>query len=313
MTELTPPARALRELLDGPDTLMVPCCYDGISVRLIQGAGFPMSLLSGFEAAAMSFGLPDTGYLSLPDLVEQMRRVARAAPGFPVIVDGETGYGSPANVRYTVMEHARAGAAGVMIEDQEWPRRCPWLGGSTVIPREEARMRIRAAVEAAGEAGVLVLGRTDAAASIGFEEALERCREFEVEGVDMMAMEGLESEQEIADFCSSVRVPTIANQHPGLKTPFLGFDRCRELGLKMLGYHPMMLTATKALQDALATLADTRGYEGAPPRLGLHEMADLVGFQHYLELEDRYRPDGGTASPRDRSAGVLTSDGRGQR
>lgn len=283
------PAKKLKELLAGPEPLMAPCCYDGISARLIRDAGFPLSVMSGFEVAAMTFGLPDTGYLTLTDLVDQMRRISRVVPGFPVITDGETGYGNAVNVRYTVIEHARAGAAGVMIEDQEWPRRCPFLGGSRVIPREEARMKIRAAVEAARESGILILARTDARSSLGFEAALERCFDFQEEGADMIVAEALESEEEMLQFAKVMKIPTVTNAHPGLKLPFLPWERYKEMGFKVLGYHPMALTATRAMQNALRTLATKRNYDGAPPLVPQREMANIAGFEEYLVLEERYR------------------------
>lgn len=295
---LTAPAAAMQRLLAEPGTIKVPCSYDGISARLIQQAGFPMTCLSGFEAAAMTFGLPDTGYLTLNDMVDQMRRVARAVPGFPVLVDGETGYGAPANVRYTVFEHAKAGAAAIMIEDQEWPRRCPFLDGSRVIGREEARLRIRAALEACREAGILLLARTDARSSLGFDEALARMRDFEDEGADMVVIEGIESEEELRVFCKEARMPTIANQHPGIKTPMLGFERCQELGLKLIGYHPMMPSAIRAMQENLALLKSTGGYGNGPPLMGPREVAEIVGLRDYLAVERRYAAPAQPQAPR---------------
>lgn len=283
------PAQKLRELLAGPETLMVPCCYDGISARLIRDAGFKLSVMSGFEVAAMTFGLPDTGYLTLTDLVDQMRKISRTVPGFPIIADGETGYGNAVNVRYTVIEHARAGAAGVMIEDQEWPRRCPFLEGSRVISRKEARMKIRSAVEARKEVDILILARTDARASLGFKAALERCYDFQEEGADMVVAEALESEEEMRQLCKAVQIPTVTNAHPGLKLPFLPWEKYKEMGFKLVGYHPMMLTATRAMQDALRTLATKRNYDGAPPLVPHREMANIVGFEDYLALEKRYQ------------------------
>jgi len=281
-------ADRLRQLLAAPGLVQAPCCYDGMSARLIRDAGFPMACVSGFEAAAMSFGLPDTGYLTLTDLTDQMRRITRVVPDLPILADGETGYGNAANVRYTVLEYARAGAAVVMIEDQEWPRRCPFIEGSHVIPRKEARMRIRAAVEAAREAGILILARTDANASFGFDEGLERCLEFQEEGADMIVMEALRTEEEMANFCAALKVPTVTNQHPGIKTPFLTRERVHEIGFKIAAYHPMMLTATRAMQDALAALAADGNYDAAPPQVAFNDMLKLVGIPEYLALEARY-------------------------
>jgi 2-methylisocitrate lyase-like PEP mutase family enzyme len=286
---LTPAAAALRRLLDAPGEILVPCCHDGLSARLAKDAGFAMTFLSGFEAAAMAFGVTDTGYLTLSDLVEQMRRVARAAPGFPAIADAETGYGSAANVRYTVFEFARAGAAAVMIEDQVWPRRCPFLGGSNVIGREEARLRMRAAIEACREAGILLLARTDARSSIGFAEALSRIRMYQDDGADMVVAEGLESAAEMRDFCKAARVPTIQNQLPGIRTPFLGLAGCRAIGLKMIAYHPMMPRLVPVMQAVLKSLRDTGTY-GEGPLMGPRDVARILDYDQYLAIEKRFAP-----------------------
>ena len=150
-------------------------------------------------------------------------------------------------------------------------------------------MKIRAAVEAREEVDILILARTDARSSLGFEAALERCYDFQEEGADMIVAEALESEQEMRDFCVAMKIPTVTNAHPGLKLPFMPWEKYQEMGFKLVAYHPMMLTATRAMQDTLKILATKRNYEGAPPQVPHREMANIVGFEDYLALEKRYQ------------------------
>ena len=277
----------LRRLLDAPGLLTVPTCFDALSARLGQKAGFPVGFMSGFGVAATRLCMPDTGLISLTEMTDQLRNICNAVPGLPVIGDGDTGYGNAMNVRRTVFEYARAGAACVMIEDQLNPKRCGHFAGKQVVSREEARMKIRAAVEAGREAGVLILARTDARAIHGFDAALDRCRDFEDEGADIVFLEAPESEQELCDFVQAMRKPTLANLSPGGKTPMLAASRLEEIGVKIGIYHPMLFAAMRGMQDALASLR-TGSAVAAPPAATMTELKQAVGLSKYDELERHY-------------------------
>ena len=222
----------LRAILAEPGLAPNASVFNPMGARLIaRSSFFKFAILSGFETAAMEYGLPDAGYLNSSDIAEVMSRISRAEPDLAVIVDGETGYGSPAHVRHTVLKHAMAGAAGVMIEDQAWPRQCPFItGGIAVISRSEAEARIRAALDAARDTGIVILARTDAKVPLGLDEALTRCRMFEDLGAEMLIVEGVSSEEEIALLCSATRLPVVINQHPGTSAPMLSPARLAELG-----------------------------------------------------------------------------------
>jgi 2-methylisocitrate lyase-like PEP mutase family enzyme len=212
-------ARELKRLLEGPDLLIAPTCFDALSARLAHEAGFPVGFMSGAAVAATRLGMPDTGLITASEMADQLRYICGAVPGLPVIGDGDTGYGNAMNVRRTVSDYARAGAACIMIEDQVTPRRCGHFEGKQVVSRDEARMKVRAAVDAAREAGILVLARTDARAVHGFEAALERCRDFEEEGADIVFLEAPTSEEELREFVRAARQPAMANIVEGGKTP----------------------------------------------------------------------------------------------
>src|SRR4051794_14885447 len=186
MREESSPQDRLRALLAQPRVLTVPTCFDALSARIALSAGFPAVFMSGFGVAAARYGVPDIGLVSFGEMVDQLRAICSAVPGMIVFADADTGFGNAVNVTRTVVEYAKAGAACIMIEDQVSPKRCGHFDGKQVISREDARMKVRAAVEAARAANILVLARTDARAVAGFDEALARCRDFADAGADIV-------------------------------------------------------------------------------------------------------------------------------
>ena len=191
------PAQRLRELLAQPNVEIMPGCYDALSAKLVADAGYKVTFMSGFAVSAARLGLPDTGLISFTEMLDSLRNCCAAAGKVPLIGDGDTGYGNALNVQRTVIEYARAGAACVMIEDQVSPKKCGHTRGKQVISREEARMKIRAAVDARADADILIMARTDARAVHGFDEALARCKDFEAEGADIIFFEAPETEDEM--------------------------------------------------------------------------------------------------------------------
>jgi 2-methylisocitrate lyase-like PEP mutase family enzyme len=183
------PAQQLRELLAQPNLEIMPGCHDALSAKLVADAGYKVAFMSGFAVSAVRLGLPDTGLISFGEMLDSLRNCCSAAARIPLIGDGDTGYGNALNVQRTVVEYARAGAAAVMIEDQVSPKKCGHTRGKQVISRAEARMKIRAAVEAASKVDILIMARTDARAVHGFDEALARCKDFEAEGADIIFLE----------------------------------------------------------------------------------------------------------------------------
>jgi 2-methylisocitrate lyase-like PEP mutase family enzyme len=286
----------LRKLLEGSDLLMAPTCFDALSARLARDAGFPVGFMSGSAVAATRLGMPDTGLITMSEMAEQLRNICHAVPNLPVIGDGDTGYGNALNLRRTIIEYARAGAACVMVEDQVTPKRCGHFEGKQVVSRDEARMKVRAAVEAAREAGILILARTDARAVHGFDDALARCRDFEEEGADIIFLEAPTTEQELRDFVGAMRQPTMANLVEGGKTPMLSPQALKEIGVKLAVYHPMLFSAIRAMQDSLASLraegagpsSDARVPLAAPPVASFDEFKRIVGLPEYDRLSARY-------------------------
>src|ERR1700724_438641 len=221
----------------------MPGCFDGLSAKLVAEAGFRVTFMSGFAVSAARLGLPDTGLISFAEMLDTVRNCCGAAAKIPLIGDGDTGYGNALNVQRTVVEYARAGAAAVMIEDQVSPKKCGHTRGKDVISREEARMKIRAAVDAKANGDILVMARTDARAVHGFDEALARCKAFEAEGADIIFLEAPENEEEMRRFCSAMKKPCMANMVPGGKTPILSPQKLQEIGYKFRLYPVLPLCA----------------------------------------------------------------------
>jgi 2-methylisocitrate lyase-like PEP mutase family enzyme len=282
-------AQRLRNLLAGPDLLVCPLASDPLSARLIQRAGFPLALLGGFGIAATGFAMPDAGLIDFSEVVNAVHNTCEAVPGFPIVADGDTGYGNAMNVRRTVKEFARAGAAAILIEDQIWPKKCGHYGGKReVIPRSEARLKIRAAVEARNEAGadMMILARTDARSAIGLEEAMARCRDFVEEGADILFIEALETEAELRAFAGGFGKPTWANMMP--KTPVKSRAELQAMGFKIVTYNVLLHAAIRAMQQTLTALkADDLA--SAPPLASFDEVTSLVGLPEYMAMEQRYR------------------------
>lgn len=267
----------------------MPGCYDALSAKLVADAGFNVTFMSGFAVSAARLGLPDTGLISFAEMLDSLRNCCSAAGKVPLIGDGDTGYGNALNVQRTVTEYARAGAAGIMIEDQLSPKKCGHTRGKQVISREEARMKIRAAVEAASNADILIMARTDARAVHGFDEALARCRDFEAEGADIIFLEAPETEEEMRRFCAAMNKPCMANMVPGGKTPILPPERLQEVGYKLAVYPVMLLCSAIAAMQATLTALRPGSAIAHPPSISFTELQRIVGFPDYWQRETRYQ------------------------
>src|SRR5688500_17485628 len=208
----------LRHRLARKDIIIMAGCHDAMSARLIEAAGLDVGFMSGFAVSAARLGMPDTGLISYGELVDQGRNICKAV-SIPMIGDGDTGFGSAQNIKRTVQGYADAGFACVMLEDQVAPKRCGHTEGKAVVGREEALMRVRAAVDArdAG-ADILIMARTDARIE-DLDEAIARCRLFREIGADITFLEAPASDEELRRYCREVADPKMANMIEGGQTP----------------------------------------------------------------------------------------------
>ena len=281
------PATRLRRLLDQDTCHVMPCCWDGLSAKMIADAGFAFTFMSGFAVSAARIGAPDTGLISFGEMLDQGRNIYAATP-IPVIGDGDTGYGNALNVRRTVEQYARAGFAAVMIEDQVAPKRCGHTRGKLVVERDEAFNRIRAAVDArAGGADIMILARTDARHGHGLDEAIARARGFSDLGADILFVEAPQSEAEMQRLTHEAPGIHMANLVEGGATPLLPPEQLHRLGYRFAAYPLTLLSAAmKAIRDALESMA--KHEHPGEALLEFAELRKIVGFDAYYEAEQSY-------------------------
>jgi len=284
-------ADRLRGLLAEPRVHVMPGCFDALSAALVARAGYPITFMSGFSVSAARLAEPDTGLISFGEMLETLHGVCAAAGDTTVIADGDTGYGNALNVQRTVREYARAGAASVMIEDQVSPKRCGHTRGKQVVSRADARMRIRAAIDARAGNDILIMARTDARAVLGFEAAMERCHDFVEEGADIVFLEAPETVDEMRRFCAEIPRPCMANMIDGGKTPILPPAELEALGYRLAAYPLVLLSAAiAAMQQALQALARD-ATTPRPPELTFEQLQSTVGFPAYWDAAQRYKVD----------------------
>jgi 2-methylisocitrate lyase-like PEP mutase family enzyme len=264
----------------------MPGCHDAISAKLIEQAGFDCAFMSGFAVSASRLGLPDTGLISYAEMVDQGRNICSAV-NIPVFGDGDTGFGNAMNVKRTVQGYAQAGFACIMIEDQVMPKRCGHTQGKSVVSRQEALMRIRAAVDARDEGhDILIMARSDARATEGLDEAIARSQAFTGIGADISFLEAPETEEEMQRYCDAVPGPKMVNLIEYGKTPLLPLDRLEAIGYKIAVYPLTLLnTSIKAMTTALQQIKEGRTAEAI---LDFEALKSAVGFPGYYAEERRY-------------------------
>ena len=277
----------LRTLIASGEFLPMPCCFDALSAKLIEQAGFNLTFMSGFAASASRLGAPDLGLMSYGEVVDQARNIAEAIK-IPMIADGDTGYGNAMNVKRTVSGLARAGCAGVLIEDQIAPKRCGHTPGKDVVSREEAFDRIQAAVDAKADgADILIMARTDANHTHGIKEAINRAQVFHEIGADILFVEAPKDIHEMQRICSEVPGCKMANIVEGGLTPNLSMRELSDLGYQIAAYPLTLLSSSmRAMKSTLQLMKDDL------PRdeflLDFAELRKNIGFDEYYKASEKY-------------------------
>lgn len=283
----------LRRMMADDVFITMPCCFDSLSAKLIEDAGFTLTFMSGFAVSAARLGLPDTGLISYAEMADQLRNITDCVT-IPVIGDGDTGYGNPVNVKRTVKGYIRAGAAGIMIEDQVSPKRCGHTKGKEVVDRPEALRRMRAAVEARDEMraigdDIVIVARTDARAPFGLVEAITRAAAFADMGADIIFVEAPHTESEMREICRQVGGFQMANMVEHGVTPVLSPDVLQDIGYRLAAYPLTLLSsAVHAMRLALAALRKGKPVENL---LEFSDLTSLVGFPAYDETLRRLSAD----------------------
>lgn len=277
-------ADRLRVLLKQDDIIKMPCCFDALSAKLIEQAGFDLTFLSGFGASASRLGAPDTGLMSYGEVLDQARNAMQAI-SIPMIADGDTGYGNPMNVHRTVQGFAQAGCAAVMIEDQVAPKRCGHTQGKSVVSRSEAIERVHAAIDARQSHDILILARTDARREHGLDEAIARMEAFAELGADIFFVEEPYNIDEMKTICGAVDGVHMANMLEGGQTPILPPDQLAEIGYSIAAYPlTLMSAAMKAMITVLDNLAN--GQSSEEHLLDFADLREQIGFDAYHKKAD---------------------------
>ena len=280
-------AAMLREKIANGDFMPMPCCFDALSAKMIEQAGFGVTFMSGFAASASRLGQPDLGLMSYAEVVDQARNITDAI-SIPVIVDGDTGYGNAMNVRRTVEGFAKAGCAGVLIEDQLAPKRCGHTPGKDVVSRDEAFDRIKAAVDARQEGtDILIMGRTDANHTHGLDEAIYRGKQYQEIGADIIFIEAPKTVEEMETICREVPGCHMANIVEGGLTPNLSMEQLQDVGFQFVAY-PLTLLAASMQAMKLTLELMRQDLPRANHLMDFEELRDRIGFNEYYETSQVY-------------------------
>jgi len=283
------PRQTLKQLLKRNKLLVAPGCFDGLSARLVQEAGFEAAYLSG-GAVARSMGIPDIGLVTMSESIERAVQVVSAI-NIPIIADADTGYGNAVNLVRSVREFERAGVSAIHIEDQITPKRCGHLDGKEVISLEEMELKLKAALAARTDPDFAIIARTDARGVNGFEDAVKRANAFAKLGVDAVFFEAPQSEEELAQIPKRVpNVPLLVNVFKGGKTPMLPMDRLEQMGFRIAIYpSETQRAAIHAMRSALSTLKKEGTTESIDANLTTFKDRDkVVGLDNWNKIEREF-------------------------
>ncbi len=282
-------AKTLKQLLDRGEIVMAPGAQDALTARLVQAAGFPALYMTGFGATAVRLGTPDLGLMTQTEMTTHARDMARAVT-IPIIADADTGYGGPANIERTVREYIQAGVAAVHFEDQMAPKRCGQLAGVKLISAEENVRRLKCALAARGTDDLLVIGRTDAVAAVGPDEAIRRAKLYQDAGVDLVFVDGIKTIAEVEAVARSVEGPKVVSIVDGNETTALTAADLQEMGFSVVFYAVSALfSATRAIAQTLAALraeGTPRSRESA--MMTYADFSALVDLQRFKTLDDDF-------------------------
>lgn len=283
--------KSLKRLInDTSKPLVIPGVYDAIGAKIAQKVGFEAMFQTGYGTSATLLGMPDYGFIGSTETVENARRICKAV-SVPVIVDSDTGYGNALSVWKLVNDLQAAGAAGIFLEDQRWPKRCGHMAGKEVVEREEYAEKLQAAVDAKKGKDFIIVARTDARATRGLDEAIERAKYYKKIGADAVFVEAPKSIEEMRKIGKSINAPLVANMIEGGATPIRSAKELHKMGFKIILYPLSVLYAnTFASLQILKELKKT----GTTTRLrknvvNFDEFNKIVDLPKFRDLELRYK------------------------
>lgn len=290
------PTPSLRTLIEAPEILVLPGVFDGFSARLTEHAGFTAAFVTGSGVSETRLGQPDVGLMGLDENVAAVRAMA-ACTNLLLLADGDTGYGNAVNVYHAVRAFEQAGAAGLMLEDQVWPKRCGHMRGKQVIDAEEMAQKIRAAAAARRDPDFIIKSRTDVLATHDIGEAIRRLNLYAEAGADLLFADAVMSAEDIATLAQNVTKPLCVNMGFGIRrrstTPLLSAAELQELGVAVAIY-PRMLTACAlaGMMKGLEVFKESL-HSGVPadrPDLcvSFETLHEIIGMAQAEDLEERF-------------------------
>jgi 2,3-dimethylmalate lyase len=283
-------SRSLRSLLDNKkEFLTLPGVFDALSARIAEKIGYPAIFQTGYGSAAALLGMPDFGLLNAGEAIDNARRIIKSV-SIPVIVDIDTGYGNPLNVRRMVQDLEDIGAGGVFLEDQVWPKRCGHMTGKDVIPTKEYISKLRAATDARRSKEFVIVARTDARATLGLSEAIQRGIQYYRSGADVIFVEAPLTLKELREVPSKIDAPLVANMIEQGITPNLSSHELKKMGYKIAVF-PLsgLYSATFALRYVFTELMQTGSTKRSQRRMvAFDDFNRLVGLSEYMGLAKKY-------------------------
>jgi len=283
--------KSIKKLLKNKSKpLVIPGVYDAIGAKIVEKVGFEAMFQTGYGTSATLFGMPDYGFIGSTETVDNARRICRAV-SIPVIVDVDTGYGNALTVDKLVRELEVAGASGIFLEDQKWPKRCGHMQGKEVIPKDEYAEKLQAAIDARSNKDFIIVARTDARAIEGLDNAIERGLYYKKIGADVIFIEAPKNIQEMSKIGNAIDAPLVANMIEGGVTPISSVSKLHKMGFKIILYPlSVLFSNTYASLQILRELKRS----GSTVKLkksmvNFDQFNEIVELSKYKKLEKQYK------------------------
>ena len=280
----------LKNMLKSKKPLVIPGVYDALGAKIAQKVGFDAMFQTGYGTSATLFGMPDYGFIGAAETVDNARRICRAVT-VPVIVDSDTGYGNALSVWKLVKELESAGASGIFLEDQKWPKRCGHMQGKEVVSQEEYTEKLSAAIDARENKDFIIVARTDARATEGLDEAIERGKQNKKTGADAVFVEAPRSIDEMKKIGKEINAPLVANMIEGGATPLSSAETLSKIGFNIILYPLSVLYAnTFATMNILTELKNTGNTAKYKQKVvNFDQFNDLVELPKFRKMEEKYK------------------------
>jgi methylisocitrate lyase len=281
---------SLKERLEKKDEIIIlPGVYDALSARIAQNVGFNAAFQTGYGTSATLLGMPDFGFLNAGETIDNARRIINSVD-IPILVDIDTGYGNPLNVWRTVTDLEKLGAGGIFLEDQVWPKRCGHMKGKSVISKEDYVQKLKAAIDARKSKDFIIVARTDSLAQYGIDEAIERGKEFQKIGADVIFIEAPKTLEEMKKITAEIDAPLLANMIEEGVTPNLPAKDLEKLGFRMVVFPLSALySSTYAIKNVFLSLHNTGMTKNLKKKMiTFKEFNDFVNLPKYNQLEKKY-------------------------